>query len=502
MKTIAFLSSTRAEFERARCELYDWNPSIWIAEFSAPELDFERDREGVLDRCLDEVKNAPAFILLIGKNYGMSKSVFDGTATDVSLVEMEVFQALIDRKPIRVFVPGGELTQSKIARLAAAIKDDPLVQTIAYSLPESQAGADISSNDLISKIKRELRPYKRFKMAFALAIPARFKLLFQRPYRQFLQSVIDDTSPPILGRKIRPAGGNGVSDVIVMDGIPGLLDQAVSTAHQAGKLARIWAALRTLDEVAHYTEEHCADYLQLWNRALTLWGSASAWYGLHGIGSFSALAANRALVEVRSRMLAEGLAPPGNPDFINGLKGGLASEIYSIAKSLPRSSIKKQLFKKSLSLLDEVLSTSPPSSAGFRAIKGSVFLQLGDKASAIREYRASLDERISSGASAASIGETEAELGFAMLLSGDVKQGCALMERGVSAIATSDAYPFTVRARRKLAVGYALSMRPLLAWREISEAYALADVHGIDGFLRSPVGRVVRLIRGLRGQNI
>lgn len=496
MKTVAFLSSTRAEFERTHRELYEWNPAIWIAEYSAPELDFERDREGVLERCLAEVKNASTFILLIGNNYGTSKTVFEGTATDVSLVEMEVFQALIDRKPIRVFVPDGELPQSKIARLAAVIKDDLLVQTIAYHPYDAQSAADISSDDLIAKIKRELRPVKRIQAALGLMLPIRFRLIFHKSYRQFLQSVIDDSSPMFMERKTYLGEAEESPSVTVLENIDRLLDQATAAVSYDGKLARIWAAFRMLGDIAHYSEEHCADYLGLWNRALTMWKSASAWYGLHGIGPFSSLAANQALVEVRSRMASDGLASPDDDNFIIGLKGGLASEIYSIAKPLPRSSIKRRLFLKSQSLLDEVLDTSPPNTAGIRAIKGSVLMQLGDRRGAIREYRASLDERIASGASAAAIGEAEAELGFAMMFARDIRQGCALMAKGVASLAATDSHPFTVRARRKLAVGYALSMHLQLAWRELGLAYELAETHGIGSFLRSPVGRFVGFVRG------
>jgi tetratricopeptide (TPR) repeat protein len=244
---------------------------------------------------------------------------------------------------------------------------------------------------------------------------------------------------------------------------------------------------------APYNDSKFAAYLPLWDAALSRWAAASAWYGLHGHHFLGRLAAVNTLLAVRQR-LAETTTAGGTPQSIQGTRGALASEYYSIAKSTGSRKQRRVLLKRALANVDLALLEATSDQSGLIGIRGSILQALGRLREGLSDYRRMFDLRVDNGENEGRIGEAEAELGMGYLRLGHVWLAGRLLGRGVANLERSGRAEFLVRALRKLATFYLVTLRPWRALSTLKRAYTIADGAEMEGQLRQirPTLRVLQ----------
>jgi hypothetical protein len=112
---------------------------------------------------------------------------------------------------------------------------------------------------------------------------------------------------------------------------------------------------------------------------------------------------------------------------------------------------------------------------------------MGHLSAAIADYATVAESRREQGGVA--YGEALNELGYAQMLNWNMKQGISSMERGLELLNQQPPSGFTIRAMRKLALGYARGGRLLSAADLSVAAYDLAFKLGAY----DQIGRLERL---------
>lgn len=110
----AFLASSwgNASIRALRARVWERHKSdkqgqVWVAEQIRPELDPARGASQleIADACLDAIEAAREFVLLDTGEYGTLLRYQDAFS-EVSFLEMELFQAAILAKPITIYFVG------------------------------------------------------------------------------------------------------------------------------------------------------------------------------------------------------------------------------------------------------------------------------------------------------------------------------------------------------------------------------------------------------------
>ena len=261
-----------------------------------------------------------------------------------------------------------------------------------------------------------------------------------------------------------------------MDLIADLLAKARSTPDQERKLSRLWIVLREL-MAADPGNPRFAEYLPLWNQALGYWGSAAAWYGLHAHLYLGGLAALQSMADVRARLRERGCPGVTQAD-LGEPSTAVASALYSIAKLAPRLHDRRALLREALENLGTTAPDGPRAHSNVLALRGSILLRQFRISDAVSAYEQALHLREAAGENSVRIGESMSELGFAYMWQGRFWKGRDLMRQGVEKL-SDQRNGFLIRARRKLAVGYALTGYLTLARRECEDAKRMAKDYRI-----------------------
>jgi hypothetical protein len=255
-----------------------------------------------------------------------------------------------------------------------------------------------------------------------------------------------------------------------------LLDQVASGVLGAGTderimphgaaLFRLWAAMRELmsDDGLH---EPAAT--GLWDRALGLWAAKASWFGLHGHVWMGPLAAVNTQAALRRHQ--RGNLPSDDP-AVREPMGARASAVYSIARHARTRNRKVFHFRQATSLASQALHLDRSGQQGVLAIRGNASLQLGTLGyawmlwDAVADFESALRLREDAGASAASIGEMQVDLGLCYVLTGRGKRGLALMQHGIAGLrtnTTANGLAFLARGLRKLDVAARVLLKPALS---------------------------------------
>jgi hypothetical protein len=128
--------------------------------------------------------------------------------------------------------------------------------------------------------------------------------------------------------------------------------------------------------------------------------------------------------------------------------------------------------------LNRTISETGQLTVNLAHMRGSYHLQLGRTTSAVSDYEEALRLTRLDGSDE---GISLSELGFAYLYQMRLFKGVDYLQAGVELLTRQkDAKPgFYVRAMRKLAFGYVLTGRPLMAWQVRKEAKAFAQTRGL-----------------------
>ncbi|HYD85092.1 MAG TPA: hypothetical protein VEA63_13600, partial [Opitutus sp.] len=248
---------------------------------------------------------------------------------------------------------------------------------------------------------------------------------------------------------------------------------ADATTNQEQKLARLWIAVREL-MAAPFEEARFAEFRPHWNQALSQWEGAAAWYGLHAhiyLGCRAAIATGARVRAVLREHLPRGAHARDFPFPATGL----ASATYSIAKLAPRGPIRKQLFTEALGYLAGD-SDDAGRQSDILALRGSILLRTARFSEAVTAYTTCLRIRETLAWPTERIGDSMSELGFACVLTGDVRRGLELQRRGNDLLAHGG-IGFQVRAKKKLALTLLATGHLAEAWLLHQEARQLAASH-------------------------
>lgn len=419
---------------------------VWMAE-DFPALDpaspvpsFEK-----LQLCLDGVREAQCLVAVVAKRHG-SEVMVDGVGNvPTSFFEAELFEAALLGKPAFIFVlKGADELEPRLDSLLKLLEPFfPNLNRKPVSEEEilRQVDSLIDHYDRPKWIRPFLRPPKLRETVRALAA------LRHRPYDvhadiprlRFLREPYDPTLPFPDAAKIEL-----------------LLERASNATTQQTRLTLLWFAIRELT-AAPFAEPRFSDFAGLWDRALSAWRSAGAWYGLHAHLELGCLAALGSVCEIRKRV-AKAALPHGE----------LASEYYSIA-GLMRS---QKMYALALRHVEEALASSTHNPANVIAIRASIYRKMGHLSAAIVDYETVAESRRELGG--ATYGEALSELGYAQALNWNLRQGITQMEGGLALLNMAAPSGFTIRSMRKLARGYALAGKFVRALELANDAYDLA----------------------------
>ena len=470
-RPIFFLSSLYTHFVALRQQAAEWGSkngiNIWVAEIEHPNLRLpkgstEKEREDyslrVAEICLEAVRASEAVIFIFG---GYGSLTFPFERAMVTVLELELFQAILQLKPLYVF------------RLESAVLDPRLegllqiLQSIHPQLFLTESCTD--SDDALKKIRslierkgRSIEPqdggmHKAFARQLRELLPgndARLKDNENEKPLRFLDGLFVGVS-------------GAVPDPMLIER---LIAGADSTLNEATRLAYLWVAVRHLAAVP-YDRPEFAPWLPAWEAVLRRWASAAAWYGLHGFLALGRLAAVNSLREIAALT-----APPAGEAerSIHASHGALASEYYSMAKLVSIRKKRRTLLKTALRHVNQALASGGNDPSGLFLIKGPIELSLGNRWAALRSFRMALAVRIASNEGPGRIGEAEAHLGFAQLSVLRVWTARRYLQSGVLKLEQHRPDGFFVIAVKKLGYCHCMLLETRAARAEFERAYRFA----------------------------
>uniref|UniRef100_UPI0035CC2E28 DUF4062 domain-containing protein n=1 Tax=uncultured Bradyrhizobium sp. TaxID=199684 RepID=UPI0035CC2E28 len=397
---------------------------VWMAEdFPAFEPASSLPALEKVQLCLDGVREAECFVAVITGRHGSEVSVDGVGDVPTTYLEAELFEAAVLGKPAFVFVLEGHEPEPRL---------DSLLKVLEPFFPDINR-RPVSEGEIVRQIESLVRYYDRPKWLRPFQMPPKLRqtvralaALRHRPYDvqagmpslRFLKHPHDPNLPPPDPYKVEL-----------------LLERADTTTAQQARLTILWFAIRELTG-APFTDPRFSAFTPLWDRALSAWRSAGAWYGLHAHIELGCLAALGSVCEIRKNTGKEPLP-----------HGALASEYYSIA-GLMRS---QEMLAVSLRHVEEAIVLAGPNPANAITIRGSIYRRMGHLTAAIADYNFVAESKREEGGAA--YGGALSELGFAETLNRNLKKGISHMEEGLELLKQQPADGFTIRAMRKLAYG-------------------------------------------------
>jgi tetratricopeptide (TPR) repeat protein len=454
----AFLSSLFWEHKALRAELHlrarESGNRLWVAEIDRPDLITKPPLE-VVDTLLREVREADYYICILGPHRHGSLVPVGGKDTNVSYFELEIFQAALLKKPMAVFATDDFNPDSRLASV---------INMLRFALPDNGLTFRLSPSGLIGEVMSALEARRRQ--------PATPKA------RAWLTHILDVRrsasigAAPGVGLQFLGGVSDTAGDLPDKDLIRSLLEEEEAVDHKEQKLGRLWLAARELLG-APYAEERYAEYRELWNNVLSRWSRAGSWYGLHAHLHLGVLAALKSQAHIRSLLRdSRGIEPSTvHPS------SGLASAYYSIAGQQPTRRRKRLNYRKSLWHLEKGIKEGRLDQSVLLAIRGSVYLRLGHPWRACADYEEVVRLREAIADNPKELGEALSELGYGYLRAGKLLAGRHYLEKGVDLLAGGQG--FLVRAKKKLAIAYAVTGHPFRAKKELEEARTIAEGLGI-----------------------
>lgn len=465
MKYPIFLSSLYSEFWPLRETIFvkaGEGKYIYVDEKVVPNRKTQPQYNiEAVDELIQRIREARTFVCILGgTRHGSPINILENESS-VSFFEIELFQAALlrtalMRKSVHIFVHNNFNPGPRLQRL---------LEILDSYLPEWISQKRLSDSEIVEQCRRLVNSDR-------ITSPFRSLRHIYPPSRRFVQGLHTMRR----GSKIRFLEEEyELHKQPNRDMLQNVIDLIHSQPNEERRLARLWIGIRELMATPYGT---CSDLelLQYWNALLGEWAKAGAWYGLHADMSLGCLAALNSVAVIREHLKRQ------NP----GLKlhdieypgGALASANYSIAKRLILKHDRERRFHEALNDLDITMRIPDSDKAGLRAIRGSIYRQLGEIGEAISEYRAVLQLRQSFGANPATIGEAMSELGYAYLKDLQFRKGLSYCEEGVNLLRHGTRPGFLVRGLKKLTVAYLCNRKLKKAYDAKREANKIAAEHG------------------------
>jgi hypothetical protein len=381
------------------------------------------DREGrtVEDVCRDLIRASALFVGLLDSRGGRALA-FAGVSTPVTVLEIELVQALFQRMPIQIFVLPGFADNARLRGLVALAKKWRLaaVHEVAGNAPQR-----------IGRLARNAR---------FIRLAGRCRNLVGRFRRT------DNLDIRFLDEEFR----------------------RFADPFDPNETAR-------LIEAAAAQKDHARP---LWERVFNEWVRSAAWYGLHDDLPIGQLAAVNSVLWLHAQPEG-GLLPENSPLHIHATTGARASALYSMAKRRWWPPHRWALLTEALKEVDAAIQTRPTRLSGYLAIRGSIYRLRGQVGRAIRDHEDMARSRKQEPHNAANLGEALSELGWTYAWAGRLLKARRSLSRGValmSEVPVTNAMQagFRARALRKYSAIQALTFDFSGANRSRAEARKLA----------------------------
>lgn len=448
---------------------------LWPREADTSPL----DADTIIDRCFAGIKACDLFVFILSGAHGTgAKLIEDRSFT--SYLELELFAAAILCKPILVLHYKNREPESPLVDAMLLLKR--AFRSGDYCIGDEAALCD-RWNEACRALARGVRPVggeRDLSLADGLS------------HKRTSKGVLADLASP----KLRFLDGQLTAHrAIDIDRAGRLVEQVASgvrsvagseqTMPHGSALFRLWAAMRELmnEEDARLDDARIAG---LWDQALGLWAAKTSWFGLHGHIWMGPLAA----VNTQSAMRAQRRVHLVDDPAIREPKGARASAIYSIAQKVRGIERKLFHFRQTIILATDAADLDRNAQQGVLAIRGNANLAMFKLGLAWRVWDAAEDFRVAlalrerSGASAASVGEMQVDLGLCHVLTGRGRKGLDLIKTGIDGLrsnATANGRSFLARGLRKQRFAARVMLRPALARASAAEiARITQEVEALD----------------------
>ncbi len=474
-----FVSSVHTDFATEREELHGWisrNGGVpWTFEHTRTQAEWDAlGADEVRRICLQHVRDSDLCVALFDSNYGSTAA---DHAAGVSCTALEVFAAFQALRPLRVYVLAPGPSSGPLFELLILLRElIPEAVTICGTRP---ALLDAVKRDLGAQLGATATETSRSTASRFLTASIAQRLPLERSGRLAMPTD-HPARPPTFVREraeawiVRAEAGD--------DDLQSRLDAA-------------WFALGELANVP-WTEPRFNEHRALWDRTLSAWDNAAAWYGLHSLDDLAKVSALRTLLGVRAmgtsivdpttlspdRLLASHVSSESERWarlFATG--GALASSYYSLALADPTE---RERFLRSadewvgVGLRGAGIVGNMRQHANLLSIRGNILMRQGDLASALKQ----MDEvvKLKKTWCPESVAESLGDLGVLQVRSGESVEGFRNLREAVSLLEGAGAQPgFTARAKRQylfalMSKGELLEMR-----RQLQELSALCEAFGI-----------------------
>lgn len=446
---------------------------VYVAEISdrANSPDEKDDQLAIVDTCLEAIEQSNQFILLDVGVYGTylgqesSKSVS-------SFLELELFQAVLHRKPIHFLLVGQEETE--LASLVSRLPNSGVSKTIVGNLKEAEA-----------EISRVVDGKRALSVAPGLVSDFTDEVLRIRQKQWSDQKLF--LEPELFDGLVV---GSTVNDAFDAEIVDEYLQLAEAETHTNRVLTRTWIAIRYLMKI-HYSTTRDPVVVGLWRRAFSLWLRATSWRGLHGhilLGNVSALGSHALLLGQNDIPFFDE-SDPSSGDLFNDL----CSAYYSVSKMAGRG-YSRFLLKRAEEYLSAGLQgRSREHSHRLLPLKGALEMRRLRLKSAVATFSEALTLAEGRGEEQNEIGFLMTELGFVEALSGSPRTGRRRIAQGLSAIDRDTWNPgFLARAERKLAIASLICFGFSDARDAATRALLVAEQHDMLNQIRAPMSWLAR----------
>lgn len=330
------------------------------------------DAPGILEGCARLMAKSDAFFGMLFERHGtgvvLEQDPLELRAS-VSFFEAELLEASVTRKPICI-VQARELRPSlqlgEFLRLVAGSLGNRIVEVDRRSLP---AVFENFCRSLANRTENDA--------------PWLFDTVSLGRIRRHTTSETIDPRLSFLNGAFRADEKPGCDEAVLKAALRRVEAAAASDGRPMGqleKLSYLWIVIR---ELARGTiSERLHEFPDETQRALQLWNSAAAWYGIHGSHPMGCLAAVNELSHVRVAL--------GSDDMPLGPR---SSAYYSIGTKLKSRPHARRFFKQSLALAQAGLKTRPADPSGLLQMTGSAQARLASLGERWRYFRALQDFR-------------------------------------------------------------------------------------------------------------
>ena len=468
-RPVAFFASRLEKQKKLREEVFKLGErigrEIWVSEHSNEALN-KAHLDQVHVACLRMIRESQSFICVLDGTYGNSWN-----ASEISMLETELFMAAAARKPIRIFL---------LDPLAMDPRLTSMLDLISRACPGALDSSPKSAPQILEQIDRMLSRNARVGIVHKLAgyITQHLALARSLHFRETNMNL----EVRYLDGQFFPLYTRTPDRELVQQ----LISDSDKDPVHANRLAQLWMAIRHLSGSPFNGIEADPQLLQLWEDTLRRWSSSASWFGLHNHMYLGALATLNSLREIRERSAQ---LSGSQVDVARTMNGAFASVYYSIAKTIPSFYVRRAVRLRALDYVNRGLAGHEEiDSAGLLTIRGSLYLSLWRVDDAVVDFRNAFEMRSERTNDPGSLGELEVNLGMALFRKGQVLQGKKLLERGVANLEASGRTPFAVSAMRKLCLYYACTFRRREARDVLDRAEELARSLTLDGQLRQMDG--------------